>query len=91
MSTSPTGEASPSGLSFDSGESTSARLWNPFGGTASFHPGDIVGLLIIAGAAHRDDRSDNQHYQTDDYCYGFHLRMSVSGSFDSRIVPDIVR
>ena len=48
MSISPTGDASPSGLLFDSGDSTTARLWNPFGGTALFHPGDVEPAAALA-------------------------------------------
>ena len=32
-----------------------------------------LGLLLLAGAKHRDGDSDNQHNQTDDDCYGFHF------------------
>ncbi len=38
MSMSPTGVASPSGLSFDAPGGRAARLWKPLGGTAAFQP-----------------------------------------------------
>ena len=43
--------------------------------TVSKRRGDArrLGLPLVAVAAHRDGDADNQRYQTDDDCYGFHF------------------